>query len=76
MNSSFITLRPDDLTHYAAFHLGLHCLKSTYFTRQKRNVPLRAAQPSGRSQVIGHFCLNQCNGMSGTAAFHVFCDQA
>ena len=66
------SVNPDDLPHYAAFHLGLHYLKSTYIPNKKRNVPLRAVQPSGRSQVINQFSLYQCKGMSGTAALHVY----
>ena len=43
---------------------------------KKRNAPLRTIQLSGRSQVIGQFSLYQCKGMPGTAALHVFCNQA
>ena len=46
------------------------------YTRQKRNAPLRTVQLSGRSQVIGQLSLYQCKGMIGTAALHVFCNQA
>ena len=43
---------------------------------KKRNAPLKTVQLSGRSQVIGQFSLYQCKGMSGTAALHIFCNQA
>ena len=43
---------------------------------KKRNAPLRTAQLSERSQVIGQFRLYQCKVMSSTAASHVFCNQA
>ena len=43
---------------------------------KKRNAPLRTVRLSGRSQVIGQYTLYQCKGMSGTAASHVFCNQA
>ena len=34
------------------------------YTQQKRNAPLRTVQLSGRSQVLGQFCLYQCKGKS------------
>ena len=43
---------------------------------KKRNAPLKTVQLSGRSQVICQFSLYQCKGMSGTAASHVFYNQA
>ena len=49
---------------------------SLKYTRQKRNAPLRTVHLSGRSHVIGQFSLYQCKGMPGTAASHVFCNQA
>ena len=42
---------------------------------KKRNTPLRTVLLSGRSQVMGPFSLNQCKGMLGTAALHIFCNQ-
>ena len=41
-----------------------------------RNPTRRTDQLSGRSQVMGHFCLYRCKGMSGTAALHIVCNQA
>ena len=43
---------------------------------KKRNAQLRTFQLSERSQVIGRFSLYQGKGMPGTAALHVFCNQA
>ena len=36
----------------------------TYISNKKRNAPLRTVQLSGRSQVLGQFCLYQCEGKS------------
>ena len=41
-----------------------------------RNATRRTDQLSGRSQVMGQFCLYRCKGMSGTAALHIVCNQA
>ena len=49
---------------------------NNYIPNKKRNAPLRTVHLSGISQVIGQFSLYQCKGMSGTAASHVFCNQA
>ena len=43
---------------------------------KKRNAPHRTVQLSGRLQVIGQYSLYQCKGMSGTAALHIFSNQA
>ena len=48
----------------------------THIPDKKRNSARRTLQLSGRSQVIGQFSLYQCKGMSGTAALHIFCNQA
>ena len=47
-----------------------------HIPNKQRNAPLWTVHLSGRSQVIGQFSLNQFKGMSGTAASHVFCNQA
>ena len=43
---------------------------------KKANAPRGAVQLPERSQVKGQFCLDQCKGMSGSAALHIFCNQA
>ena len=47
-----------------------------YKPNKKRNAPLRTIRFSGKLKGIGQFSLYQCKGMSGTAASHVFCNQA
>ena len=54
----------------------LQCNSYVHIPDKKRNALLRTIQLSGISQVIGQFSLYQCKGMSGTAALHVFCNQA
>ena len=49
---------------------------SVYIPDKKRNAPLRTAQLSGKSRVIGQFRLYQCKGIPVTAASHFFCNQA
>ena len=75
----------DTSSYKAGFHIGplyyivniVIPLTLDMYTRQKkRNVPFRITQLSGRSQGIGQFSLYQFKGMSGTAALHVFCNQA
>ena len=51
-------------------------MQMRYIPDEKRNAPLITVQLSGRSLGIGQFSLYQCKGMSGTAALHVFCNQA
>ena len=43
---------------------------------KKRKASRRTVQLSGSSQVIGKFSLLQCKGVSGSAALHIFCNQA
>ena len=44
--------------------------------KKRRNAPLRTVHFSGRSQGIGQFSLYQFEGLSGTAALHIICNQA
>ena len=75
-------IEPFDLTKQTSYGLFCSVFMNMFILRinnlypTKKNTPLRTVQLSGILQGIGQFSLYQCKGMSGTAASHVFCNQA
>ena len=69
------------MNSYLRYFLPIHkshllFYEKRYIPDKKRNAPGRTVQISGRSQVVGQFNFYWCKGMSGTAALHIFCNQA